>query len=125
MQSQVRELGGYLRERQSSISYNFEVGHVSRVEPLGMGHRVCVDLCEEMQPGEGMLVGSFSRGLFLVHSEVRHLCSSCISYNPTAGIVQFMRLRGSCTFFDVSAAFTGLSLMTATNNDNLRSAPKH
>ena len=31
--------------------------------------RVCVDLCSNMVPGEGMLVGSFARGLFLVHSE--------------------------------------------------------
>lgn len=35
----------------------------------GMGDRVCVDLCSLMKPGEGLLVGSFARGLFLVHSE--------------------------------------------------------
>jgi 3-dehydroquinate synthase class II len=28
-----------------------------------------VDLCSNMAPGEGMLVGSFARGLLLVHSE--------------------------------------------------------
>ncbi|XP_008811564.1 3-dehydroquinate synthase homolog isoform X2 [Phoenix dactylifera] len=42
---------------------------VTRVEVVGMGDRVCVDLCSLMQPGEGLLVGSFARGLFLVHSE--------------------------------------------------------
>lgn len=42
---------------------------VSRVQITGMGDRVCVDLCSLMQPGEGLLVGSFARGLFLVHSE--------------------------------------------------------
>ncbi|KAJ6793239.1 Uncharacterized protein M6B38_111725 [Iris pallida] len=42
---------------------------VTRVEALGMGDRVCVDLCSLMRPGEGLLVGSFARGLFLVHSE--------------------------------------------------------
>jgi 3-dehydroquinate synthase class II len=36
-----------------------------------MCDRVCVDLCSLLQPGEGMLVGSFARALFLVHSEVR------------------------------------------------------
>lgn len=35
-----------------------------------MGDRVCVDLCSLLRPGEGMLVGSFARALFLVHSEV-------------------------------------------------------
>ncbi len=33
------------------------------------GDRVCVDLANLMRPGEGLLVGSFSRGLFLVQSE--------------------------------------------------------
>lgn len=31
--------------------------------------RVAVDLCSLMVPGEGLMVGSFARGLFLVHSE--------------------------------------------------------
>jgi hypothetical protein len=35
-----------------------------------MADRVCVDLASMLAPGEGMLVGSFSRALFLVHSEV-------------------------------------------------------
>jgi 3-dehydroquinate synthase class II len=38
-----------------------------------MCDRVCVDLCSLLQLGEGMLVGSFARALFLVHSEVRLL----------------------------------------------------
>ncbi|XP_050104143.1 uncharacterized protein LOC126583687 isoform X2 [Malus sylvestris] len=42
---------------------------VNRVQVAGMGDRVCVDLCSLMRPGEGLLVGSFARGLFLVHSE--------------------------------------------------------
>eukprot|EP00250_Pteridium_aquilinum_P011233 c19928_g1_i2 orf=100-897(-) len=42
---------------------------VQRVEQIGMGDRVCVDLCSLLNPGEGLLVGSFARGLFLVHSE--------------------------------------------------------
>ncbi|KAL5722683.1 hypothetical protein ACHQM5_006174 [Ranunculus cassubicifolius] len=42
---------------------------ITRVQTVGMGDRVCVDLCSLMKPGEGLLVGSFARGLFLVHSE--------------------------------------------------------
>lgn len=42
---------------------------VTKIEAVGMGDRVCVDLCSLMKPGEGLLVGSFARGLFLVHSE--------------------------------------------------------
>lgn len=42
---------------------------VTKVEVVGMGDRVCVDLCSIMRPGEGLLVGSYARGMFLVHSE--------------------------------------------------------
>ena len=42
---------------------------VTEIVYEGLGDRACVDLCENLKPGEGMLVGSFSRGLFLVHSE--------------------------------------------------------
>ncbi|XP_078441273.1 3-dehydroquinate synthase [Wolffia australiana] len=42
---------------------------VTEIRAVGMGDRVCVDLCSIMLPGEGLLVGSFARGLFLVHSE--------------------------------------------------------
>ncbi len=42
---------------------------ITKVEPVGMADRVCVDTCNLMSRGEGMLVGSRSGGLFLVHSE--------------------------------------------------------
>jgi len=42
---------------------------VTAVKPVGMGDRVCVDTASMMTFGEGMLVGSQARGLFLVHSE--------------------------------------------------------
>ncbi|MBZ3936341.1 3-dehydroquinate synthase II [Methanimicrococcus blatticola] len=43
---------------------------VVTVKQLGMGDRVCIDTCNLMAPGEGMLIGSQSAGLFLIHSEV-------------------------------------------------------
>ena len=42
---------------------------VTKVKPVGMGDRVCVDTASLMILGEGMLIGSQSNGLFLVHSE--------------------------------------------------------
>lgn len=47
----------------------YSVGTVTRVEPLGLGDRICVDLAENMVPGQGFLLSSFARGFFLVHSE--------------------------------------------------------
>ncbi|MFH0860459.1 MAG: 3-dehydroquinate synthase II [Candidatus Altiarchaeota archaeon] len=42
---------------------------ITRIEPAGMGDRVCVDTTSMLNVGEGMLVGSQSNGMFLVHSE--------------------------------------------------------
>ena len=44
---------------------------VSRVAPLGSGDRVCVDTCTLLRVGEGMLIGSLSSSMFLVHSETK------------------------------------------------------
>jgi len=45
------------------------VAKITKIEPLGMGDRVCVDTCTNMKQGEGMLVGNSSGAMFLVHSE--------------------------------------------------------
>ena len=57
----ARELENESAELESAV--------VTRVEPLGMGDRVCVDTCNLMQRGEGMLIGSQASGMFLVNSE--------------------------------------------------------
>lgn len=43
---------------------------VTSVTQIGTGARVCVDTCDLMELGEGILVGSQSAGLFLVEAEV-------------------------------------------------------
>jgi 3-dehydroquinate synthase II len=43
---------------------------VTAVNQIGTGARVCVDTCDLMEAGEGILVGSQSAGLFLVEAEV-------------------------------------------------------
>lgn len=42
---------------------------ITSTRPVGMGDRGCIDTCSLMDVGEGMLVGSQSGGLFLVHAE--------------------------------------------------------
>ncbi len=42
---------------------------VKSIKQVGMGDRVCIDTCSMFCVGEGMLVGSQSNNLFLVHSE--------------------------------------------------------
>jgi len=43
---------------------------VIALKQIGIGARVCVDTCDLMRPGEGILVGCQSSGLFLVEAEV-------------------------------------------------------
>ena len=43
---------------------------VTAVKEIGTGARACIDTCELMKPGEGMLLGCQSSGLFLVQAEV-------------------------------------------------------
>lgn len=42
---------------------------ILEVKNIGMGDRVCVDTCQSMAKGQGMLVGNSSSALFLVHAE--------------------------------------------------------
>lgn len=44
---------------------------VLETRKIGTGARVCVDTCDIMKPGEGLLLGCQSSGLFLVQAEVR------------------------------------------------------
>ncbi len=56
-------------DNASKVKYDLKIATITNVKPLGSGDRVCVDTTDMMQPGEGMLIGSYSKSLFLVHSE--------------------------------------------------------
>jgi 3-dehydroquinate synthase II len=55
--------------KEASPPVVLDTARITGVQALGMGDRVCVDTCSNMGPGEGMLVGNSSGGLFLVHAE--------------------------------------------------------
>jgi len=44
-------------------------GTIESVEKLGSGDRICIDTITNMENGEGMLVGDYSKGMVLVNSE--------------------------------------------------------
>ncbi len=58
-----------LVSKESSL-VSLATARVAAVRMLGTGARACVDTCELLRPGEGLLTGSFSQGLFLVEAEV-------------------------------------------------------
>ena len=46
-----------------------KTAEVTSTSAVGMGDRVCVDTCNNMVPGEGMLIGNASTGFFLIQAE--------------------------------------------------------
>lgn len=66
--SQIKDIAN-LVESLFREQYELKEATITNVKPLGSGDRVCVDTTSMMQPGEGMLIGSYSKALFLVHSE--------------------------------------------------------
>ena len=69
--SELRALAKYLEDLSNSTQQksSYTIATVTEVKPVGMGDRACIDLAENLSPGQGMVVGSFAKGLFLVHSE--------------------------------------------------------
>jgi 3-dehydroquinate synthase II len=63
----IRHILFTLKGRNEKLELS--TARVKRIEPLGLGDRVCVDTCSAMVPGEGMLVGNSSQALFLIHAE--------------------------------------------------------
>ena len=53
-----------------ALKVDLEPVKVMEIKRIGTGARVCVDTCDIMKPGEGILVGCQSSGLFLVEAEV-------------------------------------------------------
>jgi len=54
---------------KNNLKIELSTAVVKKIKVLGTGERVCVDTCNLMEIGEGMLVGSSSSFMFLVHSE--------------------------------------------------------
>jgi 3-dehydroquinate synthase II len=60
------------RDDEIATSQKIEVSpaKILSCKPLSMGLRACIDTCDIMLPGEGMLVGCQSSTLFLIQGEV-------------------------------------------------------
>lgn len=96
---------------------------VVRVQPAGLGDRACVDTTSIMRVGEGMLVGSQSNGLFLVHSET--LASEFVEQRPfrvNAGAVHsYLMIPGGKTKY-MSELKAGDEILIVDHSGNFRPA---
>jgi 3-dehydroquinate synthase II len=53
----------------TSTSIDMDIGKIFSIDSSGIGERVCVDLIERLDTGEGLVIGSNSSLLALVHGE--------------------------------------------------------
>ncbi len=67
---QLKSIIHELKTAQGSIALQEAI--VTKVQNVGLGHRVCVDTLSLLQRGQGMLVGNSSAFTFLVHAETEH-----------------------------------------------------
>lgn len=56
--------------KPEALTLEMATAKIVSTKPISTGARVCVDTCDMMKPGEGLLVGSQSAGLFLIEAEV-------------------------------------------------------
>jgi 3-dehydroquinate synthase II len=56
--------------KKSSLTLDLVAVEVVELKEIGIGARVCIDTVALMKPGEGILVGTQSSGLFLIQAEV-------------------------------------------------------
>ncbi|MCK9152494.1 3-dehydroquinate synthase II [Methanobacterium alcaliphilum] len=110
--SEIKKIASLI-EKIESEKYDLKAATITRIEPVGSGDRVCVDTCSMMNIGEGMLIGSYSTGLFLVHSE--SLESEYVASRPfrvNAGPVQaYVMTPGNKTKY-LSELETGDEVLT-------------
>ena len=63
----VKEVAGLVKNAAGAV--NLVPFTVTRIRPVGMGDRVCVDTCSMLEDGDGMLMGNTSSAMLLVHAE--------------------------------------------------------
>jgi len=56
--------------KKKAAKIDLMAAKVVELKEIGTGARVCIDTCDIMKTGEGMLVGCQSSGLFLVQAEI-------------------------------------------------------
>ena len=117
--NEVREAMVYLGAR------NFELkrAKVIEIKEVGDGERVCVDTASMLHKGEGMLIGSRSNFLFLVHNEsVGSSFTSPRPFRVNAGAVHCYTLAPDGTTNYLSEVETGSEVLIVNSKGKARRA---
>ena len=117
--SQVREASVHLGTK----SFELKPARITEIKEVGDGERVCVDTASMLHRGEGMLVGSRSNFLFLVHNEsVGSSFTSPRPFRVNAGAVHCYTLAPDGTTRYLSEIETGGEVLVLDPKGNARRA---
>jgi 3-dehydroquinate synthase II len=115
--NEVREVMVYLGTK------NFELkpAKIIEIKEVGDGERVCVDTASMLHKGEGMLIGSRSNFLFLVHNEsVGSSFTSPRPFRVNAGAVHCYTLSPDGTTVYLSEVETGSEVLVLNSKGRAR-----
>ena len=116
---EVREVMIYL----GSKSFGLKKGKIIEIKEVGDGERVCVDTASMLHKGEGMLIGSRSNFLFLVHNEsVGSSFTSPRPFRVNAGAVHCYTLSPDGTTSYLSEVETGSEVLIVDSKGKARRA---
>jgi len=102
-------------------TFNLKYAKITELKDVGMGERVCVDTVSMMTMGEGMLIGSNSNFLFLVHNE--SIGSSFTSPRPfrvNAGAVHCYTAMSDGTTKYLSELEAGVEILVVNKDGTSR-----
>ena len=117
--NEVREASVYLGSR----SFELKSAKVIEIKEVGDGERVCVDTASMLHKGEGMLIGSRSNFLFLVHNEsVGSSFTSPRPFRVNAGAVHCYTLSPDGNTKYLSEVETGTEVLVLNAKGKARRA---
>ena len=117
--NEVREATVYLGTR----SFDMKPAKIIDIKEVGDGERVCVDTASILHKGEGMLIGSRSNFLFLVHNEsVGSSFTSPRPFRVNAGAVHCYTLSPDGTTNYLSEVETGKEVLILNSKGKARRA---
>ena len=117
--NEVREVMVYLGTR----SFEMKSAKIIEIKEVGDGERVCVDTASMLHKGEGMLIGSRSNFLFLVHNEsVGSSFTSPRPFRVNAGAVHCYTLAPNGTTNYLSEVETGSEVLILSSSGKARRA---
>ncbi len=117
--TEVREALVYLGTK----SFDLKPAKILEIKEVGNGERVCVDTASMLGRGEGMLIGSRSNFLFLVHNEsVGSSFTSPRPFRVNAGAVHCYTLSPDGTTKYLSELETGSEVLVLDSHGKARRA---